>query len=354
MNTTGVCVISRRGVSYPGADEFFSPSTKFPEYQFGHLATKPNLVYEMVRESLAQAGLDAERFGTPQWNPLRELIVSGRSVFVLCNFVYHRRPIETVPSFRGKCVHASVLRAVLDYVLLAVGSSGSVAFGNAPLLACRWDKVLDETGTTAVLSFYNRMGCQVEAKDLRLKVMHLSFLGRTIETLLRDEARESVEVDLGTDSLLSEFAPDNGNSPRFGVKNYDSRRTGAFQSSGHHRYVISRAVVDADTVISLSKLKTHSKVGITCGLKGFVGAAGHKDCLAHYRSGSPNTGGDEYPDRSPLQYAQSKLHEWVWGRDRSQLMQAALQILERSASRVLARGNPIGGGGWYGNDTASL
>jgi len=196
------------------------------------------------------------------------------------------------------------------------------------------------------------MGCHVEAKDLRLKVIDLSFLGRTKGTQLRDEATESVEVDLGATSLLSEVTADNRNSPRFRVSDYDPRRTEAFQSAEHHRYVVNRAVVDADAVISLSKLKTHSKVGITCGLKGFVGAVGHKDCLAHYRLGGPSTGGDEYPGRSPVRYALSKLHDCVWGRDHGQLMQAALQILDRSASRVLARGNSIGDGGWYGNDTA--
>ena len=60
--------------------------------------------------------------------------------------------------------------------------------------------------------------------------------------------------------------------------------------------MIHRDVLEADVVIHLSKLKTHEKVGITCGLKGFVGSVGHKDCLAHHRFGPPGRGGDEYPD----------------------------------------------------------
>jgi uncharacterized protein (DUF362 family) len=351
VNSGGPSIISRQGVSYPEPDDFFSPRTRFPEYQFEHVGTKPNVVYEMVREALTQAGLDAGNFGTPRWNPLREFIPPGSSVFVLCNFVYHRRPNETVASFHGKCVHASVLRAVLDYVLLAVGRGGRVAFGNAPLQACRWDKVLDDTGASAVLNFYKKVGWQTEARDLRLKVVDYSLLGRTVETQSRNEAKESVEVDLGTASLLSELTFANGSTSRFRVNDYDPRRTEAFQSAEHHRYVISRAIVEADAVVSLSKLKTHSKVGITCGLKGFVGVVGHKDCLAHYRLGSPATGGDEYPDGSHLSLALSKLNECTWGRDHGRIGRGALQILHRSACRVLARGK-IMGGGWYGNDTA--
>jgi uncharacterized protein (DUF362 family) len=305
----------------------------------------------MVRDSLAQAGLDAERLGTPLWNPLGELVRPGSSVFVLCNFVYHRRPTETVASFFGKCIHASVLRAVLDYVLLAVGPRGRVAFGNAPLQSCSWDEVLKEVGATAVLDFYKRKGCEVEARDLRSKVVKWTYLGRTVETQLRDVATECAEVDLGTTSLLSEFDR-NGNSPRFGVTDYDLRRTAAFQSEENHRYVISRAIVDADAVISISKLKTHNKVGITCGLKGYVGVVGHKDCLAHYRVGSPSAGGDEYPDQSPFAHALSQLHNSVWGRRHSKLGQGALQVLYRSACRASALGDTIKGGGWYRNDTA--
>jgi hypothetical protein len=182
-------------------------------------------------------------------------------------------------------------------------------------------------------------------------VVKWTFFGRTVETQLRDVATECVEVDLGRASLLSEFTR-NGNTPRFGVTDYDLRRTAAFQSEENHRYVISRAVVDADAVITISKLKTHNKVGITCGLKGFVGVVGSKDCLAHYRLGSPSAGGDEYPDRSPLARALSQLHNGVWGRRHSKVGQGALQILYRSACRASSFGDMIKGGGWYRNDTA--
>ena len=347
-----VSIVSHPGVKYPEEDEYYSPSIRYPEYRYDHIATKPNGVYDMVRECFAQTGLDARRFGTAKWNPLGDLIAPGSPVFVLCNFVYHRRLNETVPAFWAKCTHASVLRAVLDYVILAAGPAGKVAFGNAPLQSCNWNKVLNATGASTVLHFYAQRGVTVQARDLRLFVAERDILGRTMGTLVRDEAQEAVEIDLRTDSLLSELNCGGINAPRFRVLDYDPQRTEAHHLAGSHRYVINRAILDADVVVSLPKLKTHEKVGITCGLKGFVGAVGHKDCLAHHRLGSPAVGGDEYPDSSNLRYWISRFHDWLQSRGPHRPFQGPFQILDRSLRRVLKRIGAVPSGGWYGNNTA--
>jgi hypothetical protein len=116
--------------------------------------------------------------------------------------------------------------------------------------------------------------------------------------------------------------------------------------------VVHRDVLESDVVISLSKLKTHEKVGITCGLKGFVGSVGHKDCLAHHRFGTPKHGGDEYPDGSGLLEPLSRLHDWVNLRGADRPLQGLAQILDRSLRRVVRRSGATVAGGWHGNDTA--
>jgi uncharacterized protein (DUF362 family) len=346
-----VSIVHRSGIAYPESDENYSPSERYPEYQYGHVATRPNVVYEMVRECIRQMGLDSENFGTERWNPLGEFIPKGSSVFVLCNFVYHRRFQESLNTFWSKCTHGSVLRALLDYVLLAIGSEGKASFGNAPLQSCQWKKVLDETGASAVLDFYNGQGATVEARDLRLLVAEQDILGRPLEKVRRDEAQESVEIDLRGDSLLDNSHNGIGN-PHFRVMDYDPRRTETFHANGSHRYVINRAVLYSDVVISLPKLKTHEKVGITCNIKGFVGAVGHKDCLAHHRFGSPQLGGDEYPTNSKVRHLVSTYHEWLQKRDSSLNFQAPLQVIDKSLKRILKRTGSIPSGAWHGNDTA--
>jgi hypothetical protein len=115
--------------------------------------------------------------------------------------------------------------------------------------------------------------------------------------------------------------------------------------------VIHRDVLESDAVISLSKLKTHEKVGITCGLKGFVGMVGHKDCLAHHRFGSAAVGGDEYPSGWPLLHAVSRFQDLVQSRHRDARFQGLLEVLDRTSRRVLRRLGLDLGGAWYGNDT---
>lgn len=114
-------VIHNTQIFYPDDKEFFSPSEQYPEYPFAHTASRPNLVYQAVRNYLAQARLDTDYVGTPNWNPLGEFIKNGDKVFVLCNFVYHRRPKESLENFFGKYTHGSILRIVIDNILIATG-----------------------------------------------------------------------------------------------------------------------------------------------------------------------------------------------------------------------------------------
>src|SRR5262249_10462304 len=55
------------------------------------------------------------------------------------------------------------------------------------------------------------------------------------------------------------------------------------------------SAIDCDVVISLPKLKTHKKAGITVSLKNLVGINGGKNWLPHHTEGDPSVGGDEHP-----------------------------------------------------------
>ena len=334
---------------YPAPDWSFSPSEAYPEYALGRLASRPNPVYAAVRRLFADGGLDKGRLGSAEWNPLRELVPEGSRVFVLCNFVYHRRIQETVRHLQAKCIHGSVLRALIDYVLLAAGPRGRVSFGNSALQSCRFDRVLADTESDRVETFYREQGLPVRARDLRLFVVSRDALGRITDVDHRDD-RDGVEFDLGRESLLAPMSAD-GN-PVFRISDYDPGRIQAFHEGGRHRYVIHRDVLDADVVISLSKLKTHEKVGITCGLKGLVGTVGHKDCLAHHRFGIPARGGDEYPDSQAFLQPVSRFFDWVNARGAGAPLQGLVQIADRTLRRIWRRSGLIGPGAWHGNDTA--
>ncbi len=339
-------------VQYPAGGDAFSPSEAYPEYRLGHLSRRPNAVYAMVRRLLAAAGWDAARYGTAAWNPLGDLVPEGSSVFVLCNLVYNRRPRESQSDFWGKCIHGSVLRALVDYLLMAVGESGSIRFGNAPVLSCVWERVLEETGCLDVANFYRDRSLPVAPKDLRLRVAERDALGRVTRVREDRDPDDGVEIDLAKDSLLAELSPAAAGGAPFRVSDYDPKRTEMFHQGVSHRYVVHRAILESDVVFSLSKLKTHEKVGLTCGLKGFVGAVAHKDCLAHHRFGSRSRGGDEYPDAQRSLVGFSRFRDWVAGRPQSAPGQAALQVIDRGSGWALRRLGAVSPGSWYGNDTA--
>ncbi len=344
-----ISIIQDGTLSYPEGGEFFSPSVRYPEYRFRHISATQNRVYDAVRQIFIQAGLDKAHFGSSDWNPLGSYIKPGQKVFLLCNFVQHRRPLETQENFKSKCTHGSVLRAVLDYVLLAVGKNGAVAFGNAPLQGANWESVINETGALEVSKYYETEDVNISARDLRLVVKERGILGSPTRHFERDTDRDSVEIDLGENSLLGSLGR---NGPaHFRVSDYNPERTEKFHSGKSHRYVIHRAILDADVVISLPKLKTHEKVGITCAIKGFVGTVGHKDCLAHHRFGGPEQGGDEYPQASGARVAFSKLHDYVHSRGQGTLVQRGLVALDANLRRVLGRARCIQAGAWHGNDT---
>ena len=346
MNTS---IVTQRGIRYPSGSEFFSPSERFPEYPFDTISKVENPVYRLVRQVLVDANLDRSRFDSSSWNPLGSYIAHGSRVFILCNFVYHRRSKETPHSFLAKCIHGSVLRALIDYVLIATGPQGRVGFGNAPLQACRWSNVLADTGADRVAEFYAAEGAPVRAEDLRLLISKKSLLGKTKESYSRDGESSAVTFDLGENSLLAKRKK--MMSP-FRVMNYNPDRTDRYHSRGSHIYVINRSVLDAQTVISLPKLKVHEKVGLTCVLKGFVGTVGHKDCLAHHRFGSPLIGGDEFPVKHAFTTPLSSFHDWLNRREPEARLQGGMEVLHYLLNSALRRLGVIRGGAWHGNDTA--
>jgi hypothetical protein len=348
-NTT-LSLVQDPVLTYPAGEGPYSPDEPFPEYRLGHLSSVPNPVYAAVRRCFAQAGLDAANFGTRDWNPLRTLVPRGGTVFVLCNFVLNRRPRETAEGFAAKCLHGSVLRAVVDYLLLAIGDEGRLAFGNSPMQHTDWEAVLRETGAEGVLDFYHSKAIPVEAKDLRLFVVRRNRSGAIVNVERRSDDGGTA-VDLGRDSFFAGMGPTS--EAKYRVMNYGDARMRVTHGDGRHAYVINRAILDADVVFSLPKLKTHEKAGITCVMKNCVGTVGHKDSLPHHRFGSPGVGGDEYPaDRTGILRTASAFHDRAQRTVPGSTVGNVARVADRAVRVATGLRAPVREGAWSGNDTA--
>lgn len=339
------------GCRYPKTKDY-SPKECYPEYQFGSSClSRANDVYGLVRKCLADHGCDSENFGKSNWNPLGKWIQKGQRVFVLTNFVMHRRPWESYERFLAKCTHGSVIRPVLDYACIATGDPGLVCFGNAPLQSCEYEKVLQETGADSISRFYrDRAGVEVGPHDLRLLKSRWTNFGAQVD-VRKESLGHAVTIDLGRASFLEELFVGRG-EVQVRVGDYCPSDTMSYHDKGKHVYVINRKILESDVIISIPKLKTHQKVGITCALKGTVGSIGRKECLAHHRIGSSEAAGDEYPFKGMWRDYSSYMSDKAcyMGTDiSSNVYRVASKILSR-IMRMGPRG--ITYGAWYGNDTA--
>lgn len=275
--------------SYP--DEIpFHPSEAYPEYSQGKLACQENQVYRGVRELFHQLGFDSKNFNTPTWNPLGEIITPGDTVLLKPNLVLHFNPLGY--NTDSLITHASVIRAVADYALLALKNTGKLIIGDAPLQSCNIQEAINRNGLAGVLNYYSAVGIKVDFRDFRLvKTEENTALTRIPAS---GDSTGFTHFNLGSKSLHH----GDDNFKKFRVTNYDPAFMQKYQNESDHVYIIANTILDADVIISMPKIKTHRKSGITVTMKNNIGINAHKDCLPHHKKGSTEEGGDEYLHKS--------------------------------------------------------
>ena len=225
-------------------------------------------------------------------------IQPGMTVVVKPNWVKHE-----FGSTEGRNVlftHASLVRALIDAALRALGGGGRVYVVDAPLQGCDFARLRRQNGLAEMEQEYAH--APVAFLDLRqqwAEIDDASSYVRGVHPLAGDVNGYSM-VDLGARSRLVCF----GVNARFGVTDYNAR-----QGQSRRCYPISNTVLSADVILNVPKLKTHMKTGMTGALKNFVGIMGAKDFLPHFRPASPRAGGDEYPDQNWVSRAASPIRE---------------------------------------------
>ena len=102
-----------------------------------------NLTYELFRRLARNLGMDSERYATPAWNPLGDIIRPGQRVVIKPNLVYHEHPEGG--DYQAVVTHGSLVRCVLDYVALALEGRGEITVGDAPLQSANFDRIAERT-----------------------------------------------------------------------------------------------------------------------------------------------------------------------------------------------------------------
>jgi len=319
----------------------------YPSPPFG----PDNPVYEGVREVFRMLGLDSARSGTPEWNPLGDIIRPGQRVLVKPNLVrhYHPRGYDTDAIY----THGSVIRAVCDYALRALQGQGELVIADAPLQSCDFAAVTRLSGVDAILDHYRAEKMHVPVRDLRLvrtTAERCGLWGRVlIQHALEGDPLGYTHIDLGADSLHAATEA----KGRYRVTCYDPAAMRRHHGEGRHQYIVANTLLSADVVLNLPKMKTHHKAGITGAMKNFIGINGHKDCLPHHRKGSPAEGGDEYARPNVLKSAGSWLLDYKETHSSIAVKKGAA-ILHRVLHAAHMQGDDAyWDGSWHGNDTIS-
>jgi uncharacterized protein (DUF362 family) len=336
------------GAAYPSTPPFH-PDTSYPEYA-GQALGNTNHVYAGVRALFHLLGLDETHYGTAAWNPLGAIIQPGDRVVLKPNLLWqcHKHRLD---EWEQVITHGSVVRAVADYVLIALAGRGEVWITDGPQRDASWDAIISRTGLRVVCDFYASVSSiPISLLDLRdsfLEVRDDVALGW--KSLPGDPAG-STEVNL---AQRSRFVGHSVTGRYFG-SDYDQAEVNYHHSEGRHEYRIARTVASADVFINLPKMKTHKKVGVTLCLKNLVGVSTGRNWLPHHTDGDPSTGGDQFPAESV------KGRSERWGIRRFQQLMLRYPKIVAPLFRIAKKvATPIWGetdqvvrnGNWHGNDT---
>ncbi len=272
-----VGIYKTKNSRYPQAP--YSPSVFYPEYRFKDLAKDKNEVYEGVRHLFLQLGFDKKNFGKENWNPLGELINKGDTVVIKPNMVLDHG-LDDRNDLEVLVTHGSVIRAVLDYVFLALNKTGKVIVCDAPHGDANWKGIIDFLKLKELKMLYEEFGYEMEYYDLRQVQYKLFNRNREFFYFekLDGDPNGYRSIDLGTKSHFSNSGFDFNNIIGASL---NRRELKSHHVDGKHEYLIAQSILNADVFISLPKLKSHKKTGVTLSLKNTIGISGNKNYLPH-------------------------------------------------------------------------
>lgn len=272
---------------------------------------------------------------------LTEKTIKGKKILLKPNWVKHDlKPSDKI------CLrtHDNFLLAALEVILKL--KPKSILIGDAPIQGCNWDKMVTADFISKVDSLSEKYNIPIKIKDFRR--MTFDPLNNKLE-VERNPLSDYIIFDLGEKSYLEPITAKE--KQLFRVTDYDPDRFKESHAPGVHKYCITKELFNADLIISLPKVKTHQKAGITAALKNIVGLNGDKDFLPHHRVGGTGFGGDCYPGKNYLRYGA----ELVLDEANKRRGQTSYKFLKKFSSllwKLSFPGKGINlGAGWHGNDT---
>jgi uncharacterized protein (DUF362 family) len=328
----------------------FHPAERYPESLWEETGSEPNPAYEAVRSTFVELELDGAAYGTPAWNPLGELVSPGDSVVIKPNLIRQSHVFRD-DEWTQIVTHGSVIRAILDYVFIALKGRGQVLVADGPQTDSDFDEICRRNGLFDVVEFFRKKGLPVALLDLRRDRWFQSGDVIYKRTALLGDPKGYTTVELGKQSEFATYRL----SGKFYGADYDHTETAQFHNLSRHAYVLCRSVMDADVVINVPKMKTHKKTGVTLSLKNMVGINGYRNCLPHHTIGTTDKGGDEFAAAR----LSNRLQSWLTVAFKKVLLSTGgragswARLVKRAGLAIFGDNSQVvRSGNWHGNDTA--
>ena len=246
---------------------------------------------------------------------------------------------------------AQLIREVCEYVSRRLLDTGKIYICDAPQTDSSFKEIAELLGLYDIARQCNeKYGTDVQVVDLRNEEW-INKDGIIVERKKQPgDPNGTIRINLGRSSY---FFGHKGEGRYYGA-DYDYKSLNAHHRGDLHEYLICATPIMADVFISLPKLKTHKKTGVTLSLKNLVGINADKNFLPHHTFGSPKKGGDEYPDTSLKRSIET------WGAKLIKKIALRIPVIgtkiataaRNQGQKVFGAGNTtIRSGNWYGNDT---
>ncbi len=336
---------------YPSELNNYSPEKYYSEYPFEkENFSEKNDIYELIRNGFHSLEYDLQNYGTKNWNPLGKFIEKGNIVLLKPNWVMHYNKNKKNPkNLECLVTHPSIVRAIIDYTIIALNGTGKIVIADAPMQGCDLNELLTKAGYDKLFDFYKERGIELHLVDLRqLRVV-------TNTKIITETIKINDETCAETIDISNKSAHKLNIGQKYKVSDYLAERTNAYHSGSSHIYKINKHVLDADVIINLPKPKCHRLSGITAAQKNMVGIIYDKASLPHRTIGAKEKGGDEYPKRNKLKSLFALLEEKkLRFTEKGKVLPAILFQIPIGLIYLfikIFKNDNVMIGSWYGNDT---
>mgnify|MGYP001339685967 CR=1 FL=1 len=224
------------------------------------------------------------------WKPSEK-----RHVVIKPNWIQESHEIYT-DVWESLITHPSIVESILKVISAKMGGEGIVSICDAPHTYANFSKILSRGNLKEKILESRKRWPKLDIKliDLRREIW-IRKEEVIVDRIANDpDPNGYVEFDLGSSSL---FYKHPGEGKYYGA-DYDSEVVRQHHQGITQEYLLAGTPIICDFFINVPKLKTHKKTGVTCCLKNLVGINGDKNWLPHHTEGTPETGGDEFPNKS--------------------------------------------------------